>query len=94
MRGRKCTTRIGAWAGLRFKMSLTPSFSVPFLPTKRSWNTGEISRVVKKNNGLPLRPVVEVLVRRGKWLEEPVVIDLRESLLHHIEDLVAEEALL
>jgi HD-GYP domain-containing protein (c-di-GMP phosphodiesterase class II) len=56
-------------------------------------NTGEIGRVVAKNKNVPLRPVVEVMVRRGKWLEEPLVIDLSQSPLHHIQDSVAEEAL-
>ncbi|MBI4561926.1 MAG: hypothetical protein HY724_07750 [Candidatus Rokubacteria bacterium] len=57
-------------------------------------NTGEIGRVVKQNKDIPLRPVVEVFVRRGKRLEQPAVIDLRHSPLRHIEDSVAEEAFL
>ena len=56
-------------------------------------STGDIGRVVAKNKNFPLRPVVEVIVRRGKWLEEPTVIDLSQSPLHHIEDSFAEEAL-
>lgn len=56
-------------------------------------NTGEIGQVVAKNKDFPLRPVVEVLARGGKRLEKPVVIDLRQSPLHHIEDSVADEAL-
>ena len=56
-------------------------------------NTGEIGRVVGKNRNLPLRPVVELLVRRGKRLDSPVVIDLSQSPLHHIQDAVLYEAL-
>ncbi|MBI4611303.1 MAG: hypothetical protein HY726_20120 [Candidatus Rokubacteria bacterium] len=56
-------------------------------------NTGEIARVVRTNKDVPLRPVVALVVRRGSWLEEPVVVDLRQSPLHQIEDSVAEEAL-
>ncbi len=56
-------------------------------------STGEIGRVVAKNKDLPLRPVVEVLVRRGRRLEAPIVIDLSQSPLHHIQDAVVEEAL-
>ncbi|MBI4561923.1 MAG: hypothetical protein HY724_07735 [Candidatus Rokubacteria bacterium] len=52
-----------------------------------------VGRVVKRNKGFPLRPVVQVLARRGKWLEEPLVIDLRESPLHYIQDSVVEEDL-
>ena len=55
-------------------------------------NTGEIGRVVAKHPDLPLRPVVEVLVRRGKRLEEPVVIDLSQSPLLYIQESVVEEA--
>jgi len=56
-------------------------------------NTGEIGRVVRKNKDFPLRPVVEVFVRGGKQLEEPVVIDLSQSPLLHIQDSVVKEAL-
>lgn len=52
-----------------------------------------MGRVVKRNKGFPLRPVVQVLARRGKRLEEPLVIDLRESPLHYIQDSVVEEDL-
>lgn len=56
-------------------------------------NTGEIGRVVAKNRDFPLRPVVEMLVRQGKSLTKPVVIDLSRSPLHHIQDSFLEEAL-
>jgi hypothetical protein len=68
-------------------MSTFPAGSLVLL------NSGEIGRVVAKNKNLPLRPVVEVLVRRGKRLAEPVMIDLSQSPLHHIQDSVREEAL-
>lgn len=56
-------------------------------------NTGDIARVAVKNKDFPFRPVVEVLVRHGERLREPVVIDLSQSPLHHIQDAVTEEAL-
>lgn len=56
-------------------------------------NTGEIGRVVAKNRDFPLRPVLEVLVRHGKWLKPPMVVDLGRSPLHHIQDSFLEEAL-
>ncbi|MBI3989780.1 MAG: HD domain-containing protein [candidate division NC10 bacterium] len=56
-------------------------------------NTEEIGRVVAKNKDFPLRPVVEVLVRRGKRLEEPVVIDLSQNPLLYIQDSVVQEDL-
>jgi HD-GYP domain-containing protein (c-di-GMP phosphodiesterase class II) len=56
-------------------------------------STGEVGRVVAKNKDFPLRPVVEILVRRGRWLEEPIRVDLRQSPLHHIKDSVPENAL-
>ncbi len=56
-------------------------------------NTGEIGRVVRKNKDYPLRPVVEVLDRGGKRLEEPVAIDLGQSPLVNIQESLAEEPL-
>ena len=56
-------------------------------------NTGEIGRVVRKNKDYPLRPVVEVLGRGAKRLEEPVVIDLGQSPLVNIQESLAEEPL-
>jgi hypothetical protein len=56
-------------------------------------NTGEIGRVVAKDKDRPLRPVVEVLVRGGKRLEESMVTDLSQSPLLNIQDSLAEEAL-
>jgi HD domain len=56
-------------------------------------NTGEIGRVVAKHPDLPLRPIVEVLVRQEKRLEEPLVIDLKQSPLLHIQESLIEDAL-
>lgn len=56
-------------------------------------NTGEIGRVVARNRNFPLRPVVEILVRRGMRLDEPVRLDLSQSPLVHIKESAAEEAL-
>lgn len=56
-------------------------------------NTGEIGRVIAKNPTFPLRPVVEVLARQGKRLEDPVVIDLAQRPLLHIQGSVVEEDL-
>ncbi len=56
-------------------------------------NTGEIGRVVAKDKDRPLRPVVEVLVRGGKRLEESMVTDLSQSPLLNIQDSLAEETL-
>ncbi|MFN3476751.1 MAG: HD-GYP domain-containing protein, partial [Candidatus Methylomirabilales bacterium] len=56
-------------------------------------NTGEIGRVMAKNKDFPLRPVVEILARRDKRLEEPVIIDLSQSPLLYIQGSVVEEAL-
>jgi HD-GYP domain-containing protein (c-di-GMP phosphodiesterase class II) len=53
-------------------------------------NTGEIGLVVAKNKDRPLRPIVEVLFQRGKRLVQPVVIDLSQSPLLHIQDSVVE----
>jgi hypothetical protein len=56
-------------------------------------NTGEIGRVVAKDKERPLRPVVEVLVRGGKRLEESMVTDLSQSPLLNIQDSLTEETL-
>lgn len=56
-------------------------------------NTGEIGRVVAINTDRPLRPVVEVLVRGGKRLENPVVSDLGQSPLLNVQDSLVEETL-
>lgn len=56
-------------------------------------NTGEVGRVVARNKDFPLRPVIEVLVRRGKRLDEPVRVDLSQSPLLHIKETEVEEAL-
>jgi HD-GYP domain-containing protein (c-di-GMP phosphodiesterase class II) len=56
-------------------------------------NTGEIGRVVAKHPNLPLRPIVEVLIHQEKRLEEPLVIDLKQSPLLYIQESLIEEAL-
>ncbi len=56
-------------------------------------NTGEIAQVVAKDKDRPLRPVVEVLVRGGKRLEESMVTDLSQSPLLNIQDSLTEETL-
>jgi hypothetical protein len=54
-------------------------------------NSGEIGRVIEKNKDFPFRPVVEVLMRQGKKLSEPLLINLSQNPLLHIqESLVAE----
>jgi len=56
-------------------------------------NTGEICRVVAKSDRFPLRPMVVVLVRRGKRLPEPTPIDLSQNPFLHIQGFVTEETL-
>ncbi len=56
-------------------------------------NTGEIGRVVANDKDRSLRPVVEVLIRGGKPLEEPVLTDLSQSPLLNVQDSLAEETL-
>jgi len=87
LRQERKTVPDGILKALVRAMSAFPAGSLVLL------NNGEIGRVVAKNKNLPLRPVVEVLVRRGKRLAEPVLIDLSQSPLHHIQDSVPEQAL-
>lgn len=54
-------------------------------------NTGDVARVVQRNKDYPLRPVVEVLVRRGKRLPAPARLDLSQSPLLYIKESVVEE---
>ena len=56
-------------------------------------NTGETCRVVAKNDRFLLRPMVVVLVRRGKRLPEPTPIDLSQNPFLHIQGFVTEEML-
>jgi hypothetical protein len=56
-------------------------------------NTGEIGRVVAKNDGFPLRPSVMILVRQGKRLHEPATVDLSQHPFLHIQGFVTEETL-
>jgi HD-GYP domain-containing protein (c-di-GMP phosphodiesterase class II) len=54
-------------------------------------NTGEVGRVIERNRDYPLRPVVEILVRRGKWLAEPGRVDLAQNPLVYIKESVVED---
>jgi len=54
-------------------------------------NTGDVARVVQRNKDYPLRPVVDVLVRRGKRLPGPARLDLAQSPLLYIKESVVEE---
>ncbi|MBI4011115.1 MAG: hypothetical protein HY359_02315 [Candidatus Rokubacteria bacterium] len=54
-------------------------------------NTGDVARVVQRSRDYPLRPVVEVLVRRGKRLPAPARVDLVQSPLLYIKESVVEE---
>jgi hypothetical protein len=56
-------------------------------------NTGEICRVVAKNDGFPLRPTVMVLVRHRKRVLESTAIDLSQHPFLHIHGFVTEETL-
>lgn len=56
-------------------------------------NTGEICRVVAKNDRFPLRPMMVVLVRRHKRLPEPMPLDLSQNPFLHIQGFVTEEML-
>ncbi|MFQ5898979.1 MAG: response regulator [Candidatus Methylomirabilia bacterium] len=56
-------------------------------------NSGEVGRVVAKNQDLPLRPVVAMLVRRGRRLPEPDVMDLSQDAVLQVQEFVAEELL-
>ena len=54
-------------------------------------NSGELARVVAKNEGLPLRPVVVIAGRRAKQPSEPKRVDLRDNpFLFIVEFLGAE----
>lgn len=56
-------------------------------------NSGETGRVVERNRDFPLRPVVEILVRRGKRLAEPARLDLSQSPLLYIKESLVEDDL-
>ncbi|HEV8306489.1 MAG TPA: HD domain-containing phosphohydrolase [Methylomirabilota bacterium] len=56
-------------------------------------NTDDIAQVSGRNKDYPLRPVVEIIVRRGRRLPEPVRLDLAQSPLIHIKESVLEDAL-
>ncbi len=54
-------------------------------------NTGDVARVVLRNKDYPLRPIIDVLVRRGKRLAGPARLDLAQSPLLYIKESVVEE---
>ena len=56
-------------------------------------NTGEIGRVVAKHPDFPLRPLVEVLLRQGKPMDDPLLIDLSKNPLLHVQESVVEDVL-
>jgi len=56
-------------------------------------NTGEICRVVAKNDDFPLRPIVTVLVRQRKRADEATAIDLSQHPFLHINGFVTEDTL-
>ncbi len=56
-------------------------------------NTGDIGRVVARNKDLPLRPLVQILFRRGKRVEDHLLVDLSQSPLLYIKESVVEEGL-
>jgi hypothetical protein len=55
-------------------------------------NSGEVARVVAKNEGLPLRPVVVIAGRRAKQPAEPQRVDLREKPFLFILEFLGPEA--
>jgi hypothetical protein len=54
-------------------------------------NSGEVARVVAKNEGLPLRPVVVIAGRRGKQPAEPQRVDLRDNPFLFIGEFLGHE---
>jgi hypothetical protein len=56
-------------------------------------NSGELARVVAKNAGLPLRPVVIVAGRRTRQPAEPKRVDLRDNPFLFIVEFLGAEAL-
>ena len=55
-------------------------------------NSDEIARVVEKNDGLPLRPVVVVVPRRARPPAEPKRVDLKEHPFLFIVEFLGHEA--
>ena len=55
-------------------------------------NSGELARVVAKNEGLPLRPVVVIAGRRGRAAAEPRRVDLRANPFLFIVEFLGHEA--
>lgn len=54
-------------------------------------NSGEVARVVAKNPGLPLRPVVEIPAREGRQRVEAKTVDLRDSPFLHVREFLGAE---
>ena len=55
-------------------------------------NSGELARVVAKNDGLPLRPVVVISGRRGRAAAEPKRVDLAANPFLFILEFLGHEA--
>ena len=55
-------------------------------------NSGELARVVAKNEGLPLRPVVLVTGRRGRAATEPKRVDLAANPFLFVLEFLGHEA--
>lgn len=55
-------------------------------------NSGELARVVAKNEGLPLRPVVVIAGRRGRAAAEPKRVDLGANPFLFIVEFLGHEA--
>jgi HD-GYP domain-containing protein (c-di-GMP phosphodiesterase class II) len=44
-------------------------------------NSGELAKVIKTNPRLPVRPVIRILTKQGKFTDQPQVFDLAENSL-------------
>ena len=53
-------------------------------------NSGEIARVMRKNDRLPLRPVVAVTGRSGRQSADRKVIDLRDTPFLHVAEFLGD----
>jgi len=53
-------------------------------------NSGEIARVMRKNDRLPLRPVVAVTARSGPQSADRKVIDLRDTPFLHVAEFLGD----
>jgi hypothetical protein len=55
-------------------------------------NSGEVARVVEKNDGFPLRPVVLVAARGGKQPTEPRQVDLKDNPFLFVKEFLGHTA--